>query len=109
MKEKLRKLIELNPTARFVFHTRTTDELNGLFEILEEKGYSPIPPISLEQLKDNAVEEYGFQASFCCNPNNMSVSFNTPSHWLQYTNDVIEWDKENEKFYFINDGQVLDL
>lgn len=39
----------------------------------------------------------------------MSVSFNTPSHWLQYTNDVIEWDKENEKFYFINDGQVLDL
>lgn len=37
MKEKLKKLIELNPTARFVFHTRTTDELNGLFEILEEK------------------------------------------------------------------------
>ena len=51
MKEKLKKLIELNPDARFVFHTRTTDELNGLFEILEEKGYSPIPPISLEQLK----------------------------------------------------------
>ena len=98
MKEDLKNLMEENPGVSFVLMVYSKQELEELFEVLKEKDYSPIPPISLDELKENAVEEYGIPVGFKVNQYNLSVSFGTLDHWKMFTKDILRYTDEGFEF-----------
>lgn len=99
MKEDLKNLMEKNPGVSFVLMVYSEQELEELFEVLKEKDYSPIPPISLDELKENAVREFGFPVGFKINQFNLSASFNNLEHWQKFEKDIVKHG--NEGFEFI--------
>lgn len=98
MKEDLKKLMEENPEIPFVLIVYSEQELEELFDVLKEKNYLPIPPISLDELKNNAVEEYGIPVGFKVNQYNLSVSFGTLDHWKMFTKDILRYTDEGFEF-----------
>lgn len=87
-----------NPGVKFVIMINNIKEKEDVLEVMNQLGYSPIPPISNEEML-NYSEEEGFPFGVRFKPSDLSVCTASLEHWKLYERDILT--VQNGKLTFI--------